>query len=173
MGKSEEFRMKQQIEELISNLEIRGIQLVASSFGIAVPPEFLTPERVKLELNTEFSANVNRSPTGDASEIMCFVGATVVGRVAENDPLYKQLQNNGSILNGACSFVVRYNLRKSKNVTNTLAMELAKTQGIFNAFPYIRNYVDSQFMQMGVTGIMLPLVKRQPPEKESKQAAQL
>ena len=173
MGKSEEYPLKRQMDELIGKLEIRGIQLVASSFGIAVPPEFLTPERIKLELSTEFSVDVNRAQNEDASEIMCFIGATVVGRVDKDDPLYEQLQNKGSILNGACSFVVRYNLREPRKVTDQLAIELAKTQGFFNAFPYVRNYVDSQFLQMGVSGIMLPLVKQQPPEKSSKPSAQV
>jgi hypothetical protein len=144
---------------LVKSIDLASVQLIGSDFAVHIPPEVITPERVGISFNYEFKWAVNLVEDPPMQEIFCFISTLLVGKFKEELPEYKQIPG-GQVLNGRFTYAVRYIAKGNQKPSEDLLEKLTRIQANFHAYPYIRSYVDWQLAQMGIYGVVLPLLKQ-------------
>lgn len=142
----------------LPNVEIAGVQLMSSNFSVNLPPEILTPEDVSFGFENKFDFIVGNSEQGVA-QLFCFIETILTPQINEGSKDVSTLKEQLK-MTVKCKYVVRYIVKGSvEDLDENLLNEFAKNFSIAHAYPYIRNHVDSQFREMGLISLALPLYK--------------
>lgn len=144
--------------DLLANLEIAAIQLVSTNFSVNLPPEVLPPELVSFGFEHQFNF-----ATGDVDnklkQLFCFVDTILIPQFNEKNEIGKTLKEQLK-MSAKCKYVVRYLVKPEAKFDDEVLGEFSKQFAIAHVYPYIRNHIDLQFREMGLTSLALPIYKQ-------------
>ena len=152
------------IKKVIDHAVLKSIHLKSSTSNIVLPPNFVTPDLSKVEIDYKFSHVFER----EAKLLFSFVAIEVIGILSAegkaNNP--NMIIDNDKLFSCHSVFVATYSVNADLNGDECEAF--TKTNALFNVYPYLREHVNSEFTKMGLLGIYLPLLK---PTKTNGEAA--
>lgn len=139
-----------EIASLISSVELSDIRLVESS----VKTEIRSPKDAgDVDITFGASAKVPNSPAGG----MFYVLATVEMNITP-----KQTKN--SVVSIRASYELKYHLPEKLKANSKDLNQFAQVNGIFNAWPFFREFIQSSFERMHLPPMTLPVYRlRNPP----------
>ncbi len=146
---------KENFKKIVDGALLESILLKSSHSDVALPPGIIGPEITKVDVNYSFSHAFN----SEMLVLFSFVAIDLIGMLnAEGKVSNPDLKIKDDKLFGcSCVFVAKY------IVKNQLSEEecdtFTRTTALFNVYPYLREYVSSEFNKMGLPGVFLPLLK--------------
>lgn len=143
-----------QLSALIRNIELNGIKLAETECK-NFPRELGESGEINVQLKWSAKA-VLRS--AEAFSVLAEIEALLTPSSGEAD--------------GAriwARFELRYSLRAKTDLNEGLLEEFAKTNGVFNAWSYWREFVQGMLLRMELPPVILPLYRMQTPAPSAPQ----
>ena len=143
--------MEQEQRRFVQKIELVDIYLKENRSICNVFPKSANPETIKL--NNEFKLGHKLSE--DNAIFACFVGIEIKGTDVNDE--------SKSLFLMSCIYALIYRVSGfDGRITKNLIDHFLRSTAIFNAYPYLREYIRSQSMKMGLEPIVLPLYKQEP-----------
>lgn len=135
--------------EKLSQVKFLGINLGSSAFEIMLPGEYLDMDDVdvKIEEEQEWQYLSELDLNMDASELFCFI-STHIKFVAKES--VQDAFEGGKVLEGAFSFIVRYEVPTDVELSDTEKDFILKEWAYDYAAPAVKNYLNYQMSLMGI-----------------------
>ena len=135
------------LRELIAEVEIEDVRLVEAK----VETKVRSPSNagaVDLLVNRTAEISEHQEENGTFF-VVATMRAQLVPEQAEEEPL----------VSIETRFELQYRLPKGFHVDPQTLTAFAETNGIYNAWPYWREFVQSMFVRMGLPPLVLPLLR--------------
>ena len=147
------------LKALIAGVEIEGVRLVeATAETKARSPS----DTGAVKLLTDYKAEVHEQQDGGTFFVVATMRASLVPKEAEGNPLFSV----------TTSFELQYRIPKEFSVDSKTLATFAETNGIFNIWPYWREFVQSIVARMGLPPVMLPVLRGRDVMKKIKEAGE-
>jgi hypothetical protein len=148
----------QKAKRLIAGAGIGGVRLVEASAKVRFRESDEVPAGSKVSVST--GTQVKEAPRED--------GTFFVLAMADVKLLKPEVKGEPFLAVKAV-FEVTYRLPEGLKASREELEAFAAVNGVFNAWPYFREYVQTTTARMNVTPIVLPLFKLPKPSKQQKQ----
>ena len=156
-------------KKLVSVVQILNIRLREVTASSKTPS--LT-EPMHFHLNFEHAASVQEK-IGDVFVVVATINTRLFGPVEKNAPVPPNLTSLESFASVKAAFEISYKLPEGFAAEPKEIENFAKVNGLFNAWPYFREFVQSSFTRMNFPLVTLPLLRvlpspprtNPPPEK--------
>lgn len=135
------------LKELIAKVEIEDVHLVEANAETKVRSPSDTGA-VDLLVNREAEISEHQEENGTFF-VMAKMKAQLVPEQAKEEPL----------VSIETSFELQYRLPEGFHVDPETLTAFAETNGIYNAWPYWREFIQSMFVRMGLPPLVLPLLR--------------
>ena len=80
-------------------------------------------------------------------------------KAVPSDPLLNESSEADPIFQIQASFMLRYGAKSIAEFDDSVFEAFAKTNGVFNAWPYWREFVQSMTLRMGIPGVTIPVFR--------------
>ncbi len=145
------------LKALIAKVEIEGVRLVEAT---AKTQARSLPDTGAVELRTTQKAKISEQHDDGTFFVVATMRARLVSDEAKRTPL----------VSVTTSFELQYHLPQDFPVDADMLATFAETNGIFNIWPYWREFVQSLVARMGLPPVMLPVLRGRDVMKKVKQA---
>lgn len=158
------------ITELIRLVQIENIRVVEADLRTSIRP---SDEPDELEADISRNAKVVQLPD-DGVFIIRVDCAFTAHRMSEKDSTEKKSKAAaGAVIAVAVSFEATYRVPATVSAPEDVLNEFAEINGIFNAWPYFREFVHAALARMGLPPFILPVYRltspRQPEGKSKRE----
>ena len=148
------------LKRLIAEVEIEGVRLVEATAETKVRSPADTGA---VDLLVNRTAEINERQDSGTFFVVAKIGTQLVPEQAKEEPL----------VSIETSFELQYRLPEGFRVDPQTLTTFAETNGIYNAWPYWREFVQSTFARMGLPPVVLPLLRaREVMEKPEAEKAE-
>ena len=148
--------MNGELVDFVKSAELRDVFLKSQNSNCIVLPRSIHPKKMSLDFDFNFGFEIIDKDN--------FLISTISLRVKgiENDSKTSQFE--------ICSeYVLVYSYENYKGeIDDNLCIEFCKTTALFNAYPYLREAIQTTSCKMGVPPIIAPLLKIEPPQRINK-----
>lgn len=151
-----ENEQSQGLKALISLAQIQEIRLVEASAVSTLPSSRETAITVNMRINTTASVKEKRDD-GNFS-VLAIVETRLFDRHSDSPQSETTTQHDG-VASVRARFELRYKLPETFVAESKDLEEFARTNALFNAWPYFREFVQNTFSRMSVPAIVLPLLR--------------
>ena len=149
-----------ELKRLIAEVEIEGVRLVEANVETKVRSPADTGA---VDLLVNRTAEIGERQDNGTFFVVAKIGAQLVSEEAKEEPL----------VSIETSFELQYCLPEGLRVEPQTLTTFAETNGIYNAWPYWREFVQSMFARMGLPPVVLPLLRaREVREKTEAEKAE-
>lgn len=133
------------MQRLIAAVDLEHIRLVevVGKASISSPQDLGAEAQLKIDGRTD----ARRDPN-----------AVVVLATLETK-LLSQSDPSETKLFVTCVYELRYRVPAELEASNQVLSEFARTNGLYNAWPYCRELVQNTVMRMGLPSLLMPLLK--------------
>lgn len=135
------------LKELIAEVEIEDVRLVEANVATKVRSPSDTGA-VDLLVNRTAEISEHQEENGTFF-VVATMRAQVIAEQAKEDAL----------VSIEARFEIEYRLPEGFHVDPETLTAFAETNGIYNAWPYWREFVQSMFVRMGLPPLVLPLLR--------------
>ena len=148
------------LKRLIAEVEIEGVRLVEANAETKVR----SPEDTgAVDLLVNRTAGISERQENGMFFVVATIRAQLVSEEAKEEPL----------VSIETSFELQYRLPEGLRVEPQTLTTFAETNGIYNAWPYWREFVQSTLARMGLPPVVLPLLRaREVKEKTEAEKAE-
>lgn len=137
---------------LISAVQIKGVRLVEATAKTRIgSPQ----EAGEVEFAIHYSARVKEHRKDSTFVVL----STVEARLTPREP------NARPAVSVRAGFELTYSLPEDFPVSSSQLNAFAQTNGIFNVWPYWREFIQSMFVRMGLPPLALPVYRLPEPRK--------
>jgi preprotein translocase subunit SecB len=145
--------MMKNVSEVIPRLEIRDIRLIGLTCRLkAVPPS-------DLAVHVDLGHEVKTDPIAD----------NLLGvKVKFSLTVKSQAENSQDMLTLSATFQLTYEGENIRNIEEDKRLAFANVNAVFNAWPYLRELVQSISGRMAIPALVVPLLKILPRPIEEK-----
>ena len=148
------------LKRLIAEVEIEGVRLVEANAETKVRSPADTGA---VDLLVNQTAGISERQKNGTFFVVATIRARLVSEEAKEEPL----------VSVETSFELQYRLPEGLRVAPQTLITFAVTNGIYNAWPYWREFVQSMFARMGLPPVVLPLLRaREVREKTEAEKAE-
>ena len=134
------------LKRLIAEVEIEGVRLVEATAETKVR----SPEDTgAVDLLVNRTAGISEHQDNGTFFVVAKIGTQLVPEHAKEEPL----------VSVETSFELRYRLPEGLRVGPDTLTTFAETNGVYNAWPYWREFVQSMFTRMGLPPVVLPVLR--------------
>jgi hypothetical protein len=150
------------IGELIRLVQIENIRAVEANLRTSIRP---SDDPEELEAGVRRRARVVQLPD-DGVFIIRVDFAFTAHRMSEKEREDKKSKtSDGATIAVAVSFEVNYRIPSNASASEETLNEFAEINGIFNAWPYFREFVHAALARMGLPPFILPVYRLGSPKK--------
>lgn len=135
-----------ELKRLIAEVEIEGVRLVEATAETKVRSPADTGA---VDLLVNRTAEISERQDSKTFFVMAKMRAQLVPEQAKEEPL----------VSIETSFELQYRLPEGFRADPDTLTTFAQTNGIYNAWPYWREFVQSTFARMGLPPVVLPLLR--------------
>ena len=135
-----------ELKRLIAEVEIEGVRLVEANVETKVRSPADTGA---VDLLVNRTAEIGERQDNGTFFVVAKIGAQLVSEEAKEEPL----------VSIETSFELQYCLPEGLRVEPQTLTTFAETNGIYNAWPYWREFVQSTLARMGLPPVVLPLLR--------------
>ena len=135
-----------ELKRLIAEVEIEGVRLVEATAETKVRSPADTGA---VDLLVNRTAEISERQDNKTFFVVAKIGTQLVPEQAKEEPL----------VSIETSFELQYRLPEGFRVDPDALTTFAQTNGIYNAWPYWREFVQSTFARMGLPPVVLPLLR--------------
>ena len=135
-----------ELKRLIAEVEIEGVRLVEANVETKVRSPADTGA---VDLLVNRTAEIGERQDNGTFFVVAKIGAQLVSEQAKEEPL----------VSIETSFELQYRLPEGFRVEPQTLTTFAETNGIYNAWPYWREFVQSTLARMGLPPVVLPLLR--------------
>ena len=148
------------LKRLIAEVEIEGVRLVEATAETKVRSPADTGA---VDLLVNRTAGISERQENGTFFVIATISTRLVPEEAKEEPL----------VSIETSFELQYHLPKGFRVDPQTLTTFAETNGIYNAWPYWREFVQSTLARMGLPPVVLPLLRaREMMEKTEAEKAE-
>ena len=134
------------LKRLIAEVEIEGVRLVE----ITAETKVRSPaDTGAVDLLVNRTAGISERQDNGTFFVVAKIGTQLVPEHAKEDPL----------VSIETSFELQYSLPEKFHTDPETLTTFAETNGLYNAWPYWREFVQSTFARMGLPPVVLPLLR--------------
>jgi hypothetical protein len=150
------------IEELIRLVQIENIRVVEANLRTSIRP---SDDPESLEADVRRNARVVQLPD-DGVFIIRVDFAFSAHRMSEPDQEEKKSKTlDAAAIAVSVSFELNYRIPANASAPEDTLNEFAQINGIFNAWPYFREFVHAALARMGLPPFILPVYRLGGPKK--------
>jgi hypothetical protein len=150
---------KAPLASLVQIQQVRLREVIASS----KPPSLTEP--MHFHVNIEHDASLLEK-FEDAFVVVATLNTKLLGPVEPDAQVPQDLSSLTVYASVKASFEIRYKLPEGLVTESKEFENFAKVNGLFNAWPYLREFVQNVFGRMNFPLIVLPLLRVGPPPSE-------
>lgn len=148
------------LKRLIAEVEIEDVRLVEATAETKVRSP---ADSGAVDLLVNRTAEISERQDNGTFFVVAKIGTQLVSEQAKEEPL----------VSIETSFELQYRLPEGFRVGPDTLTTFAETNGIYNAWPYWREFVQSTFARMGLPPVVLPLLRaREVMEKPEAEKAE-
>ena len=148
------------LKKLIAEVEIEGVRLVEATAETKVRSPADTGA---VDLLVNRTAGISERQEDGTFFVVATIRAQLVPEEAKEEPL----------VSIETSFELQYRLPEGFRVDPDTLTTFAETNGVYNAWPYWREFVQSTFARMGLPPVVLPVLRaREVMEKAEAEKAE-
>ena len=134
------------LKRLIAEVEIEGVRLVE----VTAETKVRSPaDTGAVDLLVNRTAGISERQDNGTFFVVAKIGTQLVPEHAKEDPL----------VSIETSFELQYSLPEKFHTDPETLTTFAETNGLYNAWPYWREFVQSTFARMGLPPVVLPLLR--------------
>ena len=150
-----------ELKRLIAEVEIEGVRLVEANAETKVRSPADTGA---VDLLVNRTAEISERQDNGTFFVVAKIETQLVAEHAKEEPL----------VSVETSFELQYRLPEGFRADPDTLTTFAETNGIYNAWPYWREFVQSTFARMGLPPVVLPLLRAREvmEETEAEEAEQ-
>lgn len=138
----------------IQNIRLREVTALSKTPSLTEPMHF--------HFNFEHAASVEEK-IDDVFVVVATINARLFGPVEQNAPVPPNLTSLESFASVKAAFEIKYKLPEGFAAEPREIENFAKVNGLFNAWPYFREFIQSTFTRMNFPLVTLPLMRILPP----------
>ena len=152
--------------ELIRLIEIENIRVVEANLRTSIR---LSDEPEGLEADVRRNARVVQLPDQGVFVIRVDFAFTAHRMGGEEEQAEKKSRaDDAAAIVVAVSFEATYRIPATASAPENVLNEFAELNGIFNAWPYFREFVHAALARMGLPPFILPVYRLAAPKSEAK-----
>ena len=153
-------KVSDDLKRLIAGVEIEGVRLVEATAETKVRSP---ADSGAVDLLVNRTAGISERQDNGTFFVVAKIGTQLVPEQAQEEPL----------VSVETSFELQYRLPEGLDVDPDILTTFAETNGVYNAWPYWRESVQSTFARMGLPPVVLPLLRaREMMEKAGAEKAE-
>ncbi len=137
-------KTNEKLESIIENLQVNNIFLKSCNVDCITGPGVIESGEINITKEISHSGALST----DRKVFICFVTMKLKGLKADEPQFAIE----------AC-FALAYDILTPESVTDEKLELFAKTNAVYNAYPYFREFFQNTLVRMGLPPLQLPLLK--------------
>jgi hypothetical protein len=145
-----------ELRQLVASVQLTDVRLIDAVVRTRVrhPTDVATPVLV----TTHGTKVIQRLDDGFiiAASLMAQV-VSVGEELSQNSPIFMNI-----------TYTLQYGVENAKRFSDDVLQEFARVNGTFNAWPYLREYVQTTSSRMNLPPLMVPVLRVGPPQTDKQ-----